>query len=439
MIVTKKHLSRRAVLRGALGTAVGLPFLNAMVPALRAQPAADAARQLRFGAVYVPNGIRPEIWTPADGARLELPPLLERFAPLRERINIVTGLAAAPQSEHHSATSLWLHGGSVRKTEGADFEAAKTIDQYYVDVIGRESALPSLELGVEDMSGSPGGCAYGYSCVYMNTLAWRTPTAPLPMELNPQAVFERLFGEAGTPEQRAERRVARRSILDSIVGAAQGLQASLGPEDRATVADYLDNVREVERRIQLAERRLESNIELPAAPAGVPAHYDEHVTLLYDLVVLAFRADVTRVFTFMKGVEASPINFPGVGVPESHHIVSHHGGNPDTLEKYRRINAHQLGLFADFVEKLAATPDGDGTLLDHSLLLYGSGMSNGNVHDRSRLPILLAGGAGGRVVGGRHIAMPDPTPIANLMVGLGDVAGLDLEHLDRNTGRVPLL
>ncbi len=439
MIIRRKSISRRTVLRGALGTAVGLPFLHAMVPALQAQPSGAAGRPLRFGAVYVPNGIMPDFWTPPPQTQLLLPPLLERFEPLREQVNVVTGLAAAPQSEHHSATSLWLHGGSVRKTEGADFEAAKTIDQYFVDATGRDTALPSLELGVEDMSGSPGGCAYGYSCIYMNTLAWRTPTAPLPMELNPQALFERLFGEAGTPEQRAERRLARRSILDSITGAANQLQRTLGAEDRTTVSDYLDNVREVERRIEIAERRQESDLDLPAAPAGVPSHYDEHVALLYDLVVLAFRADVTRVFTFMKGVEASPVNFPDIGVPESHHIISHHGGNPDALEKYRRINAHQLGQFADFLDRLAATPDGDGTLLDNSLLLYGSGMSNGNVHDRSRLPILLAGRAGGRVAGGRHIAMPDPTPIANLMVGLGDVAGLDLEHLERSTGRVGLL
>jgi len=440
MIVTRKHLSRRTVLRGALGAAIGLPLLDAMVPAL-AQTAAERSAmrpQLRFGAVYVPNGIRDEIFRPAPLAELELPPLLGRFEPLRDRVNVVTGLAAAPQSEHHSATSLWLHGGSLKKTEGADVRAGKTIDQYFVDVLGRDTALPSLELGIEDMSGSPGSCAYGFSCIYMNTLSWRTPTSPLPMELNPQSVFERLFGDSGTPAQRAARRAAKESVLDSIMAAAAKLRGELGPADRATLDEYFDNLREVERRIELAARRLDENIDLPAAPTGIPIDYEEHVRLMYDLVVLAFRADVTRVFTFMKGVEASAINFPQIGVAESHHIVSHHQNHPTQLEKYAKINAYQLGLFADFVEKLRDTPDGEGTLLDHSLILYGSAMSNGNHHDRSRLPILLAGGAAGRVPGGRHIAMPDPTPMANLIVGLGEVGGIDLEGLERSTGRVAL-
>jgi hypothetical protein len=333
---------------------------------------------------------------------------------------------------------LWLHGGSVRKTEGPDVRSAKTIDQYIADSIGQGTVLPSLELGIEDMSGSPGSCAYGFSCIYMNTLSWRTPTAPLPMELNPQTVFERLFGDSGTPEQRAARWSEKSSILDSVLAAAQSLHSDLGPQDRSTVDDYLENIREVERRIQLAERQIDSRLDLPAPPTGVPTSYEQHVKLMYDLVALAFRADVTRVFTFMKGVEASPINYPQIGVPESHHIVSHHQNSPDALEKYRKINAYQLGLFADFVEELQATRDGDGSLLDHSLLMYGSAMGNGNIHDRTKLPIMLAGGASGRVKGGRHIATPDPTPIANLIASLGDVAGLSLGELEGSTGRVAL-
>ncbi len=434
MFITKKHISRRTVLRGAVGAAIGLPLLDAMVPAASAQP----APQFRFGAIYVPNGVRPEIWTPAAAGKLELPPLLARFQPLREHINIVTGLNAAPQSEHHSATSLWLHGGSVHKTEGPDVRSAKTIDQHIADAMGRETALPSLELGIEDMSGSPGSCAFGFSCIYMNTLSWRTPTAPLPMELNPQTVFERLFGDSGTPEQRAARWTEKSSLLDSVLVAARGLQRDMGPQDRATIDEYLENIREVERRIQLAGRQLESDVDLPTAPAGIPASYEEHVRLMYDLVALAFRADVTRVFTFMKGVEASPINYPQIGVPESHHIVSHHQNNPEAMQKYAKINAYQAGLFGDFVEQLKATPDGDGSLLDHSLMMYGSAMGNGNFHDQTKLPIMLAGGASGRVKGGRHIANPDPTPIANLIASLGDVAGLDLGELERSTGRVDL-
>jgi hypothetical protein len=434
MFITKKHISRRTVLRGAIGTAIGLPLLDAMVPAAQAQP----PPQFRFGAIYVPNGVRPEVWTPAPSAKLELPPLLVRFEPLREHINIVTGLNAAPQSEHHSATSLWLHGGSVHKTEGADVRSAKTIDQHIADAIGRATALPSLELGIEDMSGSPGSCAFGFSCIYMNTLSWRTPTAPLPMELNPQTAFERLFGDSGTPEQRAARWREKQSLLDSVLEAAQTLHADVGPEDRVTIDEYLQNIREVERRIQLAERRLDSGIDLPAAPTGVPASYEEHVKLMYDLVALAFRADVTRVFTFMKGVETSPINYPQIGVPESHHIVSHHENKPEAQQKYAKINAYHLSLFGDFVERLRTTPDGDGSLLDHSLILYGSAMGNGNTHDRTKLPIMLAGHASGRVKGGRHIANPDPTPIANLIASLGDVAGLDLAELEHSTGRVSL-
>jgi hypothetical protein len=434
MFIGKKHLSRRTVLRGALGTAVSLPLLDAMIPAAKAQPAA----QLRFGAVYVPNGVRPEVWTPPAGPALELPPLLADFEPLREQLNIVSGLKAASQSEHHSATSLWLHGGTVRKTEGADVRAAKTIDQHMADAHGSDTALPSLEIGIEDMSGSPGSCAFGYSCIYMNTLAWRTPTAPLPLELNPQTVFERLFGESGTPEQRAARIDEKASILDSILGAARSLSVTLGADDRVTVEEYLDNVREVERRIELSGRQLESDLDLPAAPTGVPASYEEHVRILYELVALAWRADITRVFTFMKGVEASPINYPQIGVPESHHIVSHHENNPEKIEKYARINAYHLGLFNEFLDRLAQTRDGDGTLLEHSLIMYGSAMGNGNVHDQRRIPIMLAGTAAGRIAGGRHIANPDPTPMANLIGAIGDVAGIDLGELENSTGRVAL-
>ena len=434
MFITKKHVSRRSVLRGAVGIGVGLPLLSAMMPAAQAQP----PPQLRFSAVYVPNGVRPEIWTPGPKPKLELPPLLVRFEPLREHINIVTGLKAAPQSEHHSATSLWLHGGTLRKTEGADVQSAKTIDQHIADAIGRDTALPSLELGIEDMSGSPGSCAFGFSCIYMNTLSWRTPTAPLPMELNPQAVFERLFGDSGSPEQRAARWNEKSSLLDSVLGAAQSLQADLGPEDRVTLDEYLENVREVERRIALAGQRLDSGIDLPAAPTGVPVSYEEHVKIMYELVALAFRADVTRVFTFMKGVEASPINYPQIGVPESHHIVSHHENRTEAQQKYAKINAYHLSLFGDFIDKLRATPDGDGSLLDHSLVMYGSAMGNGNVHDQSKIPILLAGRAAGRVQGGRHIANPDPTPLANLIASLGDVAGVALGDLEHATGRVEI-
>jgi hypothetical protein len=434
MFITKKHLLRRTVLRGAIGAAIGLPLLDAMVPAASAAPPA----QLRFGAIYIPNGIRPEIWTPPSAGKLELPPLLERFVPLREHINIVTGLRAPDPFGHHVIASLWLHGGSVKQTQSADVRAAQTIDQHIADVIGRDTPLRSLELGIEDINSSSNSCQFGWSCIYLNTLAWQTATSPLPIEMNPQSVFERMFGDIGSAEERAARLKSKASILDSVIAAASRLNRQLAPQDRATVEEYLDDIREVEGRIQTTAQRADEVGETPDAPAGIPGSYDEHVRVMYDLIALAWRADITRVTTFMKGVEASSIGYPQIDVPESHHIVSHHGGNPDTIRKYGKINAYHLSLFGDFVEKLRATPDGDGSLLDHSLVMYGSGMGNGDKHDQNMIPIMLAGTAAGRMKGGRHIATSNPTPLANLIGGLGQVAGLDLGELENATGVVEL-
>jgi hypothetical protein len=434
MFITKKHLSRRTVLRGALGAAIGLPLLDAMVPAASAAPPA----QLRFGAVYVPNGVRPEIWTPASAGKLELPMLLERFTPLREHINIVTGIRAPDPFGHHVIGSLWLSGGSAKQTQSADVRAGQTIDQYIADAIGRDTPLRSLELGIENINSASNSCQFGWSCIYLNTLAWQTATAPLPVEMNPQSAFERMFGDIGSAEERAARFKAKASILDSVIAAASRLNSELPPQDRSTVEEYLQNIREVESRIQQAGHRADAAGDTPDAPAGIPGSYDEHVRVMYDLIALAWRADITRVATFMKGVEASSIGYPQIGVPESHHIVSHHGNVPDTIVKYAKINAYHVSLFGDFVEKLRTTRDGDGSLLDHSLVMYGSGMGNGDKHDQSRIPIMLAGAAGGRLKGGRHIANPDPTPLANLIAGLGEVAGLELGKLENSTGVVSL-
>jgi hypothetical protein len=434
MFITKKHLSRRTVLRGAIGATIGLPLLDAMVPAASAAPPA----QLRFGAVYIPNGVRPEIWTPPSAGPLELPPLFERFVPLKEHINLVTGLRAPDPLGHHVIGSLWLSGGSAKQTQGADVQAGQTIDQRIADAIGRDTPLRSLELGIEDINSASNSCQFGWSCIYMNTLAWKTPTAPLPMEVNPQSVFERMFGDVGSAEERAARLKNKASILDSVISAASRLNSELGVQDRSTVEEYLENIREVESRIQSAGLRANSISDTPDAPAGIPATYDEHVRVMYELIALAWRADITRVTTFMKGVEASSIGYPQIGVPESHHIVSHHGNVPETIAKYGKINAYHLSLFGDFVAKLRDTPDGDGSLLDHALVMYGSGMGNGDRHDQSRIPIMLAGSAGGRLTGGRHIATPNPTPLANLIAGLGDVAGLDLGEIEHATGRVEL-
>ena len=434
MFIAKKHLSRRTVLRGALGAAVGLPLLDAMVPAASAAPPA----QLRFGAVYVPNGVRPEIWTPATAGKLELPPLFERFVPLKQHINLVTGLRAPDPFGHHVIGSLWLSGGSAKQTQSADVRAGQTIDQYIADAIGRDTPLRSLELGIEDINSASNSCQFGWSCLYLNTLSWQTATMPLPNEMNPQSAFERMFGDIGSAEERAARFKAKASILDSVIAAASRLNSELAPQDRSTVEEYLENIREVESRIQSSGHRADAAGDTPDAPAGIPGSYDEHVRVMYDLIALAWRADITRVATFMKGVEASSIGYPQIGVPESHHIVSHHGNVPDTIAKYGKINAYHLSLFGDFVEKLRATPDGDGSLLDHSLVMYGSGMGNGDKHDQARIPIMLAGSAAGRLKGGRHIANPDPTPLANLIAGLGQVAGLDLGKLENSTGTVEL-
>jgi hypothetical protein len=434
MFIAKKHLSRRTVLRGALGAAIGLPLLDAMVPAASAAPPA----QLRFGAVYVPNGVRPEIWTPATAGKLELPPLFERFVPLKQHINLVTGLRAPDPFGHHVIGSLWLSGGSAKQTQSADVRAGQTIDQYIADAIGRDTPLRSLELGIEDINSASNSCQFGWSCLYLNTLSWQTATMPLPNEMNPQSAFERMFGDIGSAEERAARFKAKASILDSVIAAASRLNSELAPQDRSTVEEYLENIREVESRIQSSGHRADAAGDTPDAPAGIPGSYDEHVRVMYDLIALAWRADITRVATFMKGVEASSIGYPQIGVPESHHIVSHHGNVPDTIAKYGKINGYHLSLFGDFVEKLRVTPDGDGSLLDHSLVMYGSGMGNGDKHDQARIPIMLAGSAAGRLKGGRHIANPDPTPLANLIAGLGQVAGLDLGKLENSTGTVEL-
>jgi len=434
MFITKKHLSRRTVLRGALGATISLPLLDAMVPAASAAPPA----QLRFGAVYVPNGIRPEIWSPATAGPLELPPLLERFEPLKAHINVLTGLKAPDPFGHHVIGSLWLSGGTARQTQGSDVKAGQTIDQYIADAIGQDSPLRSLELGIEGINTSTNSCQFGWSCIYLNTLAWQTATQPLPNEVNPQSVFERMFGDIGSAEERAERFREKASILDSIVESASRLDSKLGVHDRTTVGEYLENIREVESRIQSAGARADAVSDTPDAPAGIPGTYDEHVRVMYDLIALAWRADITRVATFMKGVEASSIGYPQIGVSESHHIVSHHGNVPEQIAKYGKINAYHLSLFGDFIEQLRSTPDGDGSLLDHSLVMYGPGMGNGNNHDQNMIPIMLAGAACGRLRGGRHIATPPPTPLANLIGGIGDVVGLELGELDNATGRVAL-
>ena len=313
-----------------------------------------------------------------------------------------------------------------------------TLDQVVARRIGQETTFPSIELATEDFTGLVGDCAPGFSCAYMNTLSWQSETAPLPMEINPRVVFERLFGGGGTRADRLARMKTDLSLLDFVAGDLRDVRSGIGARDRVRLDQYLDHVREIERRIQHAERQAESLLAVPNAPVGVPESFEEHVTLLFDLLAVAYEADLTRVFTFMLGRELSQRTYPNIGVTEPHHSISHHGNRPPAIEGHAKVNTYHLTLFARFIERLRATPDGDGSLLDHSLILYGSGMGNGNVHSADLLPTLLVGGAAGSVKGGRHIVAGALTPNADLLISMAEAFDVGLERFGGNTGRIPL-
>ena len=434
MIVTKTHLKRRTFLRG-MGVSLALPLLDAMVPALTAQ--APATRPIRrFGAVYVPHGSLLSQWTPATaGAGYEMTPILSPFAPFRDRMMVVSGTSAGPtvlNGGHAVAPASFLTGNiQPKQTEGSDILNGTTVDQVIARAVGQETLFPSLEIATEDFSTLIGACDTGYSCTYMNTIAWAGPTAPLPMETNPRVLFERMFGGSGSPAQRVARMAADRSILDSIVSSSQRFQAGLAATDRAKVTTYLDHVREIERRIQKAEQQAATQPTDLAAPIGAPESYDEHVAVLLDLMALAFQADVTRVFTFMMMRDVSSRSFPHIGVPDPHHALSHEANgrsnDPNQKVKFVKVNVHHATLMARFVEKLAATPEGNGTILDSSMLLYGSCMGNANDHTHHPLPLAVLGGGGGRIAkGGHHLAMPELTPTADLLLALAQKAGAEV-------------
>jgi hypothetical protein len=440
MIITKKALSRRTFLRG-VGTAVALPLLDAMVPSMTAlgQTPAAPQRLRRLGYVYMPMGCDRARWFPPGGDRLdELSPSLAPLAPVKEHVTVISNLELrnAYPGTHATSNSSFLSAARARLTESADYHLGTTADQIAARHIGRSTQLPSLELSM-DLLALAGQCDNGYACVYQNNLSWSSPTTPLPSEAHPRIVFERLFGDGATT---AERRAAlrnRASLLDSVMEEFTRLNNQLGAADRARVAQYLDTIREVERRIQRAERSARDN-PLPdlERPAGVPASYADHARLMFDLQVLAFQGDVTRVITFQLARETSNRTYPEIGVPDPHHPLSHHGNDPRKVEKIARINRFHVGLFAEFLAKLRATPEGNGTLLDHSLLLYGSGMGNPNVHDHDNLPILVAGGAAGRMRGGRHLRFTQPTPLANLHLTMLDKVGVRLDSFGDSRGRM---
>jgi len=442
-IITKKHLPRRTFLRG-LGVTMSLPLLDSMIPAQTPLLKTAAKPQIRLGLCFIPHGAVMANWTPAEEGPLKLSRTLKPLEAFRDQVVVVSNLAhamAAPGGpgdnggDHTRSPAVFLNGVHPKRTDGADIHAGVTIDQIAAAKIGQDTPLPSLELATEDYSGLVGSCDVGFSCAYMNTISWRTPTTPLPMEINPRLVFDRLFGDGATPEERLERIEQQRSILDAVTGQVRRLQGGLGASDRSRVSEYLDTVREIERRIQLAEKQnSNSSLAVPDSPSGIPDDHEAHSKLMFDLMALSFQADITRISTFMMAREVSYRTFPMLGISEGFHPASHHQNNPARLENLTLINTYHVGLLAHFLERLRATPDGDGNLLDHSLVLYGSGMSNSNVHNHSPLPIVVAGGAAGKMKGGRHVKYPENTPMANLLMTILDKAGIPQESVGDSTG-----
>jgi len=434
--IFKKHLPRRTFLRG-LGVSLALPLLDSMVPALTAQSLTAAKSARRLGFVYVPHGMIMEQFTPAtEGAGFAFTPILNPLEPFRDRVVVVSGLehkSADYGGVHSLSPPTWLSG--VRPADKAgDIHAGTTVDQIAAAKIGQGTQFPSLELATEDHSGLIGACDGGYSCTYINTISWRTPTTPLPMEINPRVVFERLFGDGGTVAQRQARMQQDRSILDAVAQQANRLGAQLPAPDRVTMTDYLDNIREIERRIQLAEKQSNSQTENLDAPVGIPESFEEHIKLMFDLQVVAFQTDLTRVSTFMLARELSQRTYPQVNCNDPHHSISHHEENPEKKAALTRLQNFHMQMFAYYLGKLRATPDGDGTLLDHSMILYGSNMSNSNLHNHFPLPVVLVGGAGGQLTGNRHLKYADRTPMTNLLMSMLGKLDIPLEHLGDSTG-----
>jgi hypothetical protein len=437
MFITKKHLSRRAFLRTGVGAAFTLPLLDAMVPAQTPLARTAASPSQRFGFIYVPHGSILKEWTPAqEGSGFEFSPILKPMEPFRRYVNVLTGLSNAGENGHSPSTAMWLSGTFPAK--GSVIRLNTTVDQIIAQSVGQTTTFPSIELATEDHSSHLGSCAGDFLCSYMSTISWRTPTQPLPMEINPRVVFERLFGgDAATPEDRRARLERNTSILDAVRESVADLERGLGARDRAKLTEYLDNVREIERRIQRAEQqRAETLLEVPSTPIGVPESWEEHVKLMFEMMALAYQGNLTRVATFMMARELSTLSYPQIGVADGHHPVSHNNGVPEQVAKKAKIDTYHLQLFASFLERLRSTPDGDGSLLDHSMFLYGSGMSNGNQHTHENLPILLVGGAAGQLKGDRHIKLQ--APLSNLMIALLDKAGVPTDKFGDSSGRIEL-
>jgi hypothetical protein len=444
MFITKLSVDRRTFLRG-IGASLALPLLEAMTPALAMGTAKAVGKVPRLGFIYSPNGMNMTAWTPTGtGREFVFGPSMQGLEPFRQHVNVLTGLCHHQADrmndgagDHSRATAVFLSGAHAKRTQGADLFVGVTADQIAARSLGKDTPLPSLELAIDNADRGP-VCDEGYTCAYMNTLSWSTPSTPLPVEVNPRLVFERLFGEGGSAKERVLRIREDRSILDSVRPNVAKLQLALGAPDRRRIDQYLQSIREVEQRLQRVETQ---NVESPAAgadgtkrPVGVPDNFEDHVKLMFDLQVLAYQADITRVITFMLGREVGGRSYPQIGVPEGHHGISHHEDVPEKLAKVAKIDAYHLHLLAYFLEKLRTTPDGDGSLLDQVMILYGSGISNGNLHSHDNLPVLLAGGGAGQLQGGRHLKYAEHMTMSNLLLSLLDKAQARTDRLGDSSG-----
>jgi hypothetical protein len=442
MIISKKALPRRTFLRG-VGATIALPLLDAMVPSMTALAKSPAKPVRRLGFVYIPMGCDITRWTPpGEGGRLlELSNTLTPLAPVMKHITVLSNmeLKNAYPGTHATSNAAFLSAAKAKWTESSDYFLGTTVDQIAAQQMGQETQLPSLELAM-DLMEVVGQCDNGYACVYQNNLSWSSPTTPLPSEAHPRVVFERLFGEGGSTADRRKALGRRASLLDWVHEDIARLQRQLGPVDRTKVTEYLDTVREVERRIEKAEAQTQDNL-LPDLdrPVGVPTAYADHAKLMFDLQALALQGDITRVITFQLARETSNRSYPEIGVPDPHHPTSHHGGDPEKVAKIAKINQFHVSLFAYFLEKLSSIREGDATLLDNSLYLYGSGMGNPNIHNHVDLPIVVAGGAAGQVKGGRHIKYSEPAPLANLHLTMLDAVGVRLDSFQDSTGKIDAL
>jgi hypothetical protein len=446
MIITGKHLQRRTFLKG-VGVAIGLPMLDAMIPAMRAATKLGKS-PTRMAVVYVPNGVVMQNWTPATvGANFEMDGILKPLAPFRNQTLVISGLMdnngnalGDGGGDHARAASSFLTATHPKKTEGADIHVGTSVDQIVAERVGAGTRLSSLQLGLDD-SRTVGHCDSGYSCAYTNSVSWKTPTTPLPPEANPRAVFERLFGSVDPTidsATRARRESYRRSLLDMTRDETRSLAVTLGASDRRKIDEYLDSIREVEKQIEMAEKDPRNVTPGMEEPAGIPAAYADHAKLLFDLQALAFQSDLTRVATMVMGREGSVRTYDEIGVPEPHHPLSHHRNAPEALAKLTKINTYHVELFAQFLGRLQSMREGDGTLLDRSMIMYGCGIADSNRHTHEKLPILMMGGANGGVQTGRHIAMKEDTPVANLFLSMMDRMGVDKEKFGDSSGKLEI-